>query len=245
MYLNKKIKLKIAAIIPAFNEEKSIEGVVKDIGQVAAKSGYEIIPIVVNDCSTDNTGVKIDGLNCVAIHLPINLGIGGAVQTGYRFALENNFDFAVQVDGDGQHPAEYIPFLYEALTNKKLDVVIGSRYLSKKGFQSSSARRAGIKYFKWLNQLLTGLSINDTTSGFRMLNKKALTYMTENYPDEYPEPETIILYKKLNLSVSEIPVQMRARQGGVSSINLVSSVYYMVKVSLAILFTQIRKIKIN
>jgi glycosyltransferase involved in cell wall biosynthesis len=235
--------LKVLAIIPAFNEEKSIARVIEEISMVGLSSQLNITALVINDCSTDNTANIISEINCIGLNLPVNLGIGGAVQTGYKYALGNDFDFAVQVDGDGQHPPEYIPDLLNELQTKNLDVIIGSRYLIRDGFQSSFMRRMGILYFKWLNKLLTGLTILDSTSGFRMLNRKALSCLAENYPDEYPEPEAIILYKKFHLKTGEIPVKMRERQGGKSSINAFASVYYMIKVSLAIIFTKIRKVK--
>lgn len=217
--------------------------VVEEIHTAAATNKLDITPVVINDCSADKTETITSSLNCVAINLPVNLGIGGAVQTGYKYAFENGYDYVVQVDGDGQHPANFIGELYKEMLKKNLDVVIGSRYLIKSGFQSSAMRRIGINYFRWLNRLLTGLNISDSTSGFRILNKKALNLLLEIYPDEYPEPEALILYYKLKLNIGEYPVQMRERQGGRSSINAFSSVYYMFKVSIAIIFTRIRKIK--
>jgi glycosyltransferase involved in cell wall biosynthesis len=234
--------LKIAAIIPAYNESHAIKNVVNDLLAAGKKSGIAITPVVVNDCSTDNTGAIIDQLPCIALHLPVNLGIGGAVQTGFKFAFENNFDFAIQVDGDGQHPAEEISKIISAAIENNWDVTIGSRFLTKEGFQSSTMRRAGIKYFSRLNKLLTGFSIYDTTSGFRLLNKKALAIVSEYYPDEYPEPEAIVLYARHNLRIGEVQVQMRERQGGVSSINSSGAIYYMGKVTLACLFTRVRKL---
>lgn len=232
--------MRIAAIIPAYNEEASIANVVKEILLVSKNSGVEIIPVVVNDCSKDRTAEIIDGLECVALHLPMNLGIGGAVQTGFRYAYENGFDYAVQVDGDGQHPAETIPELFKAAEAHQYDIVIGSRFIDKKGFQSTVIRRAGIVWFRRLNKFLTGLTVYDSTSGLRMLNRKALEIVSEYYPDEYPEPEAIIIYARYHLKVGEIPVQMRERQGGVSSINSLRAAYYMWKVTLGVLFTWIR-----
>ncbi|HTL81821.1 MAG TPA: glycosyltransferase family 2 protein [Bacteroidia bacterium] len=233
--------MRIAAVVPAFNESHSIKNVVEELIATGMKSGIQITPVVVNDCSTDDTGNIIDHLPCVALHLPINLGIGGAVQTGFRFALENNFDYACQVDGDGQHPADQIPAMVKAAQENNWDVVIGSRFLRKEGFQSSSIRRAGINHFSRLNKWLTGQKIYDTTSGFRLLGKKALEFVYENYPDEYPEPESLVMYAGKKLRVGEIPVQMRERQGGVSSINSVRAIYYMWKVSLGCVFSAIRK----
>lgn len=232
--------IKIAAIIPAFNEEKAIAAVVNDINQSSNSSNIIIDPIVVNDCSLDNTEKIIGKLNCVALNLPINLGIGGAVQTGFKYAFENNYDYAIQVDGDGQHPANEIPKLIAAAQQYNYDVVIGSRFITKEGFQSSSIRRFGINYFKWLNKLLVGKTIYDSTSGFRLINKKTLALVYEIYPDEYPEPEAIILYSLNNLTIGEVPVEMKERQGGKSSIGFGASIYYMFKVSLAIIYTFIR-----
>jgi glycosyltransferase involved in cell wall biosynthesis len=230
----------IAIIIPAYNEEESISDVVRSIVSIIAQNNLFAEIIVVNDCSTDGTGEIIESLNCTALHLPVNLGIGGAMQTGFKYAFENNFDFAIQVDGDGQHPADEIVKLYSEIKERNLDVAIGSRFVSKEGFQSSSMRRAGITWFRWLNKFLVGLDIRDSTSGFRVYNRKTLGIITEIYPDEYPEPEAIILFAKNKLNVGEVAVTMKERQGGISSIGLFSSLYYMWKVTLGILFTFIR-----
>ena len=231
---------RIAAIVPAYNEEKAITAVVNDILEIAQSQNLSITVIVVNDCSVDTTSEIISKLKCVALNLPVNLGIGGAVQTGFKYAFENGFDYAIQIDGDGQHPASEIPKLINAAKENNLDVVIGSRFISKEGFQSSAIRRFGINYFKWLNRFLVGVTVNDSTSGLRLINKKTLEIVSEYYPDEYPEPEAIILYSLNKLKIGEVSVNMKERQGGVSSINAVSSVYYMFKVTLAIIYTFIR-----
>jgi glycosyltransferase involved in cell wall biosynthesis len=232
--------IRIAAIVPAYNEQSAISSVVAELNNVVLPEGFSLTPVVVNDCSTDNTSDIISGLNCVALDLPVNLGIGGAVQTGFRYAFENNYDYAVQVDGDGQHPPDAIPSLLKLAVYEGADVVIGSRFLSREGFQSSALRRFGIRYFFWLNKMLTGTRILDSTSGFRLLNRKTLAFVAEDYPDEYPEPESIVVYSAMGLKISETPVVMKERQGGVSSIGGFASVYYMLKVTLAILFTYIR-----
>lgn len=231
---------KIAVIVPAFNEEDCIRDVILQILSVAWAADLRLDVIVVNDCSTDHTSGIIAKEDCIALNLPVNLGIGGAMQTGFRFAYENNYDYAIQVDGDGQHPAEEIPSLVKALKEKNWDVAIGSRFISNKGYQSTFLRRIGISYFKFLNRFFCGLSISDSTSGMRALNRKALKIVCDYYPDEYPEPEAILLYSVNNLKLGEIPVTMKERQGGVSSIRSFGSVYYMFKVSLAIFFTFIR-----
>ena len=232
--------MKFAIIVPAFNEERSIANVVNEINNVLLSNHYQADIIVVNDCSIDSTATLISNLKCISLNLPINLGIGGAVQTGFLFAFEHGYDFAIQIDGDGQHPADELPKLINAAIDNKFDVVIGSRFISKQGFQSSAMRRFGINYFKLLNRMLVGVDILDSTSGFRLINRKALEIVCEYYPDEYPEPESIIMYSLANLRIGEVAVEMKERTNGVSSIGNVASVYYMFKVSLAILFTFVR-----
>ncbi len=232
--------MRIAVVVPAYNESASIAKVVENINAIAVAHNLCLQPVVINDCSKDDTGAIISRLNCVAINLPINLGIGGAVQTGFKYAFENGFDYAIQTDGDGQHPAEEIPNMLKMMSERELDVVVGSRFITKEGYQSSYMRRMGINYFMFLNRVLIGLKITDNTSGFRLINRKALAIVSEYYPDEYPEPEAIILYHKRGLKIAEIPVVMRERQGGVSSISSSHSIYYMFKVTLAIVFTHIR-----
>jgi glycosyltransferase involved in cell wall biosynthesis len=231
---------KIAVVIPAYNEESSIGDVVGEVNRVALSHQLNLRVVVVNDCSTDDTAGVLQTLSCTALHLPINLGIGGAVQTGIKYALRKGFDMAVQIDGDGQHPPSAIPVLVEAMEANCLDVVIGSRFIDKQGFQSTRMRRSGIAFFRFLNRRLCGVDITDNTSGFRLLNRKAMIVVDEYYPDEYPEPEAIVLFAKNGFRIGEVPVVMRERQGGVSSIGALSSVYYMVKVTLAVIFTHIR-----
>ena len=236
---------KIAIVIPAFNEQDTIAEVVSGVNALNTSENMHFDAVVINDCSTDNTSIIAEKLNCILLDLPINLGIGGAVQTGFKFAFENNYDYAIQVDGDGQHSPAEIPKLINAITQNEYDV-IGSRFINKEGFQSSFSRRIGIIFFKYLILFYCRLEITDSTSGFRLLNKKALALVSEYYPDEYPEPESIILFYKNNLKIGEVAVEMRERQGGRSSIRAFNSLYYMVKVSIAIFFTFIRsKIKIK
>ena len=230
---------KIAVIIPAYNEEESIADVIDSV-HVMQMQGVELIPVVVNDCSKDRTADIAADKDCVLLDLPVNLGIGGAVQSGFRYAFEQGFDYAVQMDGDGQHPASEIPKLYDALKNSAANVAIGSRFIEGEGFQSTGMRRLGINYLKNLIRLLTGFSVLDNTSGFRMLDPVALELVNDYYPDEYPEPESIILYLKKGLKIVEVPVSMRERQGGVSSIRYFDQLYYMIKVSLAIIYSYIR-----
>ena len=171
----------------------------------------------------------------------MNLGIGGAVQTGYLYAARNGYDIAVQVDGDGQHDPKFLSKMAEFIEAEHADMVIGSRFINKEGFQSSGARRVGIKYFTMLIKLLTGAKITDPTSGLRMVNREIIEFFAEEYPKDYPEPESVVAILRRKKKVLELPVIMRERSGGVSSISMKKSVYYMIKVSLAILIERIRK----
>lgn len=240
MVTGKQNTIRIAAVVPAYNEEEAIADVVNDINVMAEKENLHIDVVVVNDCSKDNTANVISKLKCIALNLPINLGIGGAVQTGFKYALKNGYDYAIQVDGDGQHPASEIPKIVNMAVSGTYDVVIGSRFIKKEGFQSSAVRRMGINYFKWLNRLLLGVTVHDSTSGFRLINKEVLKVVSDYYPDEYPEPEAIVVYSLKGFKTGEVAVTMQERQGGVSSIGTFASVYYMFKVTLAIIFTFIR-----
>lgn len=225
------VKNKKLIIIPAFNESENILNTVNDIKNKASDFDY----IVINDCSKDDTLSILKNNNLNYINLPVNLGIGGAVQTGYKYALENGYDLAVQVDGDGQHDPQYLSALSESLNREKADMVIGSRFIENKGFQSTFMRRVGILYFTNLINILTGYRITDPTSGFRMVNRKVIELFASDYPRDYPEPESIVSLLKRNLKIIEVPVEMKERQGGVSSIKMWNSVYYMVKVTIAIL----------
>jgi glycosyltransferase involved in cell wall biosynthesis len=169
------------------------------------------------------------------VNLPVNLGIGGAVQTGYRYAFENGYDLALQVDGDGQHNPQFLHEMIAYLISHNADMVIGSRFIKKEGFQSSWLRRIGIGYFTWLIKLCTGKTITDPTSGFRVVGKKVIKLFADSYPKDYPEPETIVMVLNQNCKIEEIPVIMRERQGGVSSITIMKSIHYMIKETYAIL----------
>lgn len=230
------MKKKRLIIIPAYNESACIERTVRDIMEHAEGFDY----VVINDCSTDDTREICERNHFNLINLPVNLGIGGAVQTGYLYGYRNGYDMAVQVDGDGQHDPSFLCTMAEYLEKEKLDMVIGSRFIEKKGFQSSSLRRFGIRYFSILIRLLTGTRITDPTSGLRMVNWRVMKEFAHNYPKDYPEPESVVAILCRNCKVREIPVVMRERMGGVSSISMKKSVYYMIKVTLAILFEKIR-----
>ena len=229
--------MKKLIIIPAYNEQESIKKTVEDIMEKAPHFDY----IVINDCSTDKTKEICETEEFNVIHLPVNLGIGGAVQTGYLYAARNGYDIAVQVDGDGQHDPQFLSKMADYMEAEHADMVIGSRFIDKEGFQSSGARRVGIKYFTMLIKLLTGTKITDPTSGLRMVNREIIEFFAEEYPKDYPEPESVVAILRRKKKVLEIPVIMRERSGGVSSSSMKKSVYYMIKVSLAILIERIRK----
>jgi glycosyltransferase involved in cell wall biosynthesis len=229
--------MKSIVIIPAYNEEKSIEKTVEDIRQHAPGFDY----VIVNDCSKDNTLEVCIEKGMHVLNLPINLGIGGAVQTGYRYAYQNGYDFAVQFDGDGQHDARFLQEMQDYMIEKKFNMVIGSRFLEKEGFQSSGLRRFGIRYFSALIKLLTGKRITDPTSGMRIVDKEIIEIYAESYPKDYPEPESVVAILNMKKTVGEYPVIMRERTEGTSSISPLKSVYYMVKVTLAILVEMLRK----
>ncbi len=228
--------MKKLIIIPAYNEEGGIVKTITDIQEHAKDFDY----VIVNDCSSDNTLKVCRAHGYPVISLPINMGIGGGVQTGYLYAYRHGYDIAVQFDGDGQHNAAYLEAMAEKLTQENLDMVIGSRYIEKQGFQSSGMRRIGIKYFTLLIRLLTGKTITDPTSGMRMINRDIMRMFAEDYPKDYPEPESVVTILKKKKKVKEIPVQMNAREEGVSSISPAKSVYYMIKVTLAVFVAALR-----
>ncbi len=230
---------KLLVIIPCFNEAASIANLLTEL--LNLKLSYHIDVAAVNDCSTDNTLAILRQFTVVVLNLPVNLGIGGAMQTGYKYAQRNNYDLAVQMDGDGQHPPSELAKLLAHYEKTQANVIIGSRFISKEGFQSSLLRRSGIAYFHRLNQLFTGKRILDITSGFRLFDKKAISIAANNYPDEYPEPESLVTFAKAGMKIEEVAVVMKKRQGGQSSIRSFSSIYYMIKVSIAMFFAYIRK----
>lgn len=227
--------MRILAIVPAFNEEENILSTINKI-----KEAIDIDILIINDGSADNTSMIARLAKVNVLDLPCNLGIGGAVQTGYKYASRNNYDIAIQIDGDGQHNPQFIPSLLGPIIDNGYDMVIGSRFINKEGFQSTLMRRIGIKYFYHLIKLITGLKITDPTSGFRCCNNKAIKYFANNYPTDYPEPESIVIANRIGMKVMEIPVIMDKREGGISSIRSFRSIYYMIKVTLAIIIDKLR-----
>lgn len=221
------------AIVPAFNEVGAIGSTIHEIQQFAPD--FDVL--VVDDGSTDGTAAAATAAGARVVRLPFNLGIGGAMQTGYVYARENDYDVAVQVDGDGQHDARHIPDLLAHLRDEPgVNMVVGSRFLSPTddGFRSSASRRVGIRIFAALLSRITRQHVTDPTSGFRMTNRTGITIFAGDYPHDYPEVEAILLMHAHRLRSCEIPVRMRARTSGESVISSGQPVYYMVKVLLAV-----------
>ena len=222
-------------IIPAYNESGNIG---KTIGMIKEHTP-EFDYVIINDCSTDHTLEICKKNHFNVVDLPVNLGIGGAVQTGYLYAQEYGYDYAVQVDGDGQHNPEFLRKMLEVIEEDRVDMVIGSRFIENEGFQSSFARRIGITFFEKLIKLLTGKKVTDPTSGLRLVNRSIIEIFAKQYPSDYPEPETIVSLLLSGFKVEEIAVLMNEREHGESSITLGKSVYYMIKVSAAILVSKL------
>lgn len=227
----------ILVIVPAFNEQDNIQQTIKEIQSL----NLPLTVLIVNDCSTDQTETEAKETQANVISLPFNLGIGGAVQTGFKFACERRFDIAVQIDGDNQHDVHYLNDLIRPILSNDADMTIGSRFLPPYlGYRSSFIRRVGIQFFAYLISFLTEYKVTDPTSGFRAYNKKAIEVFAEYYPQDFPEPEAIVVAGKHKLSVKEVPVQMRKRAHGNSSIRYLKTLYYMVKVTFAILLAKLK-----
>ena len=235
--------MRVLLIIPAYNEEDNILKVHNNIEKHNKSSNLKYDHIVINDCSTDSTSQICHENNIPVIDLVHNLGIGGAVQTGYKYAAEHNYDIAVQCDGDGQHDIDHVKNIIKPIEANQSDLVIGSRFIDKNidTFKSSAMRRFGIKIISHFMQFATGHKILDTTSGFRACNKKVIHIFAENYPLEYPEPSTTAELLKKGYRIKEVPVSMNARTAGVSSINSWKNAYYMINVCLTLLVIKIRR----
>ena len=233
--------MKTLVIIPAFNEEKSISSVIAKIEALAEPVDY----LVVNDCSRDNTKAVLKRTRASYVDLPINLGIGGAVQSGYLYARDNDYDIAIQIDGDGQHDPQYIPAVTKDIENGTADCVIGSRFITNEGFQSSFARRLGIKFLSGLIKITSGVKVNDATSGFRAVNKRGINILAADYAQDFPEPESIVTLACAGARIKEVPVVMNERDHGSSSIGNLNSLYYMIKVSLSIILARFQTKKVS
>jgi len=223
-------ELKRIAIVPALNEEQTVGRVVDEIR--AFDPGFDVV--VVDDGSVDRTAGVAADRGAHVLRLPFNLGIGGAMQTGYRFAFERGYDVAVQVDGDGQHDPTQLPTILAPVLSGEADLCVGSRFTGSGQFRSSFVRRIGIKIFARIVSLVVRQKLTDTTSGFRAVNRRGIALFAADYPHDYPEVEATVMSVKHKLRLIEVPVEMRERGGGSSSITAVRSVYYMAKVLLAI-----------
>lgn len=217
-------------IIPAHNEEKNIADVIQSI-----KKNFPADILVLNDASSDNTSTVAKATGAKVIDIPFNLGIGGVMRIGFRYALHFDYDCVVQVDADGQHPTHELARMYNSMQEFSADIIIASRFLSKQGYKSSLLRRAGIFYFSLLIFVLSGKIIRDPTSGFRMINHRVLQLFVSEYAEDYPEPESLLLALLEGFKVKEIPVEMKKRQGGKSTITPLKGCYYMLKATLSLL----------
>ena len=229
-------KLKCLIIVPAFNESRSVGKLVRRLN----RSLPDCHVLVIDDGSTDDTLRQIPASASV-VSLPFNLGIGGAMQTGYRFAALNNYDVAVQVDGDGQHRPREVEKLVESLHASGADLVVGSRFMTTTSFVPSLTRMTGIRVLSAWIHCLSGLKITDCTSGFRAVNQKVIRAYAHWYPEDYPEPEVVLLLHRSKFKVIEIPVRMRRRMYGKSSISLAHGLYYVLKVSICLFLDMIRQ----
>jgi len=230
-------ELRRVAIVPAYNEEECIAGVVDELR--AFDDGLAIV--VVDDGSSDRTADVARARGAVVLRLPYNLGIGGCVQTGFRYADERGYDVAVRVDGDGQHDASQLGAVLAPVLAGEADICVGSRYHERSGYQSSVTRRLGIRILAATVSALTRQRLTDPTSGFQALNGKAIRLFAADYPHDYPEVEALVLLIRHKLRVQEVSVEMRPRAGGRSSIRNFGSVYYMVKVLLALFVGSFRR----
>lgn len=235
---------KILLVIPAYNEEENIFKTYKSITDYNKKNKTSYDVIVINDGSRDNTQKILEDNNIPHINLIHNLGIGGAVQTGYKYAYENDYDIAVQFDGDGQHDVRYVKTITDPIIKEKADMVIGSRFVKNiDTFKSTASRRLGINIISFFIKLVTGKKIYDTTSGFRAVNKDIIKEFSISYPVEYPEPITTTEMIKKGYRISEESVEMKEREGGVSSITSWKTLYYMTNVPLSIIMIGLRRNK--
>lgn len=234
---------KVLVIIPAYNEADNIAKIIQSI--------YQEFPhfdmLVVNDGSSDETGeIAEQSKHAEVIHLPFNLGIGGCVQTGFKFAFQNQYDIALQFDGDGQHLISELKTIIKPIMDKSADCVIGSRFVQDdESFRPTSIRMLGIRLLRSVSYLIIKQYIADQTSGFRAYNKKTIEFLATNYPDHYPEPELLVMLGKNDFKMMEVFTQMQERQGGVSSIPLWQGPYYIIRVILAMLMANLRFKKVS
>ncbi|HZQ16218.1 MAG TPA: glycosyltransferase family 2 protein [Gaiellaceae bacterium] len=218
------------AIVPAYNEERAIGRVVAELREF--DPGLDVV--VVSDGSVDGTAAAAAAAGAIVVRLPFNLGIGGAVQTGFRYAWEHGYDLAVRCDGDGQHVPAELPKVIKPVLDGEADIAVGSRFAGGEGYRSSASRRIGIRVLALVVSTIARQRVTDTTSGFQALNRRALELFAADYPHDYPEVEGMVMTIKHRLRLREVPVQMREREHGRSSITALRSVYYMAKVLVAL-----------
>jgi glycosyltransferase involved in cell wall biosynthesis len=232
---------RVMALIPAYNEEETISRVVAEVRHILPQADI----VVIDDCSTDRTSEIAQAAGASVVRIPSNLGIGGAVQTGLKFARNYNYDIVIRLDGDGQHDPQDIPALFSAVKSGKADAVFGSRFMGKDSTMTIPiSRRIGIKTFAFLVTILTRQKATDTTSGYMSLNKYAIDVLADYLPQDYPEVEGRVILHKAGLTTLELPAHMRSRMAGISSINGWRSIYYAVKVSIAALIGAMKDIPV-
>lgn len=227
----------VLVIVPAHNEVESLGEVLAELRQYAGD--YDVL--VVNDGSTDETAAVAREAGYPVLDMCFNLGIGGAVQAGFKYALEHGYEIAVQLDGDGQHPPDQLEALVAPVRAGECEMSIGSRFLDGGDYEGSLSRRVGTRILSWICMVVTGRRITDATSGFRAFGPKALRYLASFYPADYPEPEAIVLLSRRGLAIREVSVRMRPRKAGRSSISGLGTVYYMAKVSLSLLLAVLKE----
>jgi glycosyltransferase involved in cell wall biosynthesis len=233
--------MRVLIVVPALNEERALGPLLADIQATVGKQELSAEVVVIDDASTDRTAETARAAGARVVSLCRNLGIGGAVQTGLRLALREGFDCAIQMDGDGQHPPLEVKTLLGGIqSTPPPDIVVGSRYVRGLGFQSTWLRRSGNRWLGWVLWIVSGLRATDPTSGYRVYGPRALKLFDRSYPYDYPEPEALAMAKAAGLRVVDVPVVMKERQGGQSSIRRLQAVYYMLKVTLAVVLAYAR-----
>ncbi len=228
---------RLLVIIPAFNEAGSVGKVISSVRKALPEADI----LVVNDGSKDRTSEVAREEGVVVIDHPYNMGIGATMQTGYRYAFSRGYDVAVQIDADGQHPPQQVRTLLEPLLEGRADIVVGSRFMIPGTYRQSLARRVGKSIFSMIISSIVGQRLTDTTSGFRAVNRDVMAFYANGYPEDYPEVEALVLLHKMGYKISEVPVEMKRRMAGVSSITFFKGVYYMVKVLLAVFVDVLKK----
>lgn len=232
--------LNVVLLIPAYNEEASLPALLQEIQEL-----YPDLPVVViNDASTDNTSKVVRETGATVLDLPINLGVAGAMQTGFKWAVEQGYDYAMRCDSDGQHPPENFPAMVECMKSTQADLVIGSRFLGDGDFKSEWKRRIGIGYLSLFLSIVCKHPVTDPTSGFQIVNRLLMYYFAHHYPQDYPEPESLALLRRQGYSFAEVGARFQARTGGVSSLQGLSSLYFAYKVTLALLVDRARGVHV-